>query len=255
VPTDHRLRIWIRTLAIVAATNVVLWTLVAVVTAPHTRYVIAQLGLSAIYVSVCGFRSLYPRVDLERICLWDTWLSAITLGRTAATIAELCFAWQCALFVDRMSVMAGVPLLRTEAALFVPLAVIAEVMCWYAVASLNHIGHAIEESLWAVLMLLLAVAFGLASTAAHGSMRPVLTLGMLAYGAGAALTLTIDVPMYLRRWRRGVPSGYLPIATGLRDSHTRRHPTAAWATWRAEVPWMTLYFSVGAWTSLAMVCL
>jgi len=33
----------------------------------------------------------------------------------------------------------------------VPLAIVAEVVCWYAVLSLNHIGHVIEESLWALM--------------------------------------------------------------------------------------------------------
>ena len=59
------------------------------------------------YVGVCGFRSPFPRVDLERRCLWDTWLSAILLGRTAATMAEVCFALQCALFVQRLSEITG----------------------------------------------------------------------------------------------------------------------------------------------------
>ena len=58
------------------------------------------------YVGVCGF-SLFPRVDLERRCLWDTWLSAIQRGRTAATIAEVCFALQRALFVRRLSEITG----------------------------------------------------------------------------------------------------------------------------------------------------
>jgi hypothetical protein len=47
----------------------------------------------------------------------------------------------------------------------------------------------------------------------------------------------------------------LTLATGLRDSHRRRHPTRVWEVWREEVPWMTLYFSFGVWTSLAMVLL
>jgi len=44
-------------------------------------------------------------------------------------------------------------------------------------------------------------------------------------------------------------------ATGLRDSRQRRHPTLAWDVWRAEAPWMTVYFSIGVWISLAMVLL
>src|SRR5262245_35866377 len=98
-----------------------------------------QLLLSGVYVGVCGFRSLFPRVDVERVCLWDTWLSAILLGRTAATVAELCFALQCALFVHRLSELTSLPLLTAAAYLFVPLVVLAELVCWYSVLSLNHI--------------------------------------------------------------------------------------------------------------------
>lgn len=35
----------------------------------------------------------------------------------------------------------------------------------------------------------------------------------------------------------------------------QRVPTRSWNVWREEVPWMTLYFSVGVWTSLGMVLL
>jgi len=31
--------------------------------------------------------------------------------------------------------------------------------------------------------------------------------------------------------------------------------TSEWDVWREEAPWMTLYFSIGVWTSLAMVLL
>ena len=117
---------------------------------------------------MCGFRSLFPRVDLERVCLWDTWLSAILFGRTAATIAELCFALQCALFVHRLSDIVGMPVLAAAAHAFVPLVIVAELVCWYAVLSLNHIGHAIEETLWALLMLMLSAAFLTAALAAQG---------------------------------------------------------------------------------------
>jgi len=64
-------------------------------------------------------RSLFPRVDLERVCLWDTWLSAILLGRTSTCLRA---ARDC---------RRGRLLVR--------------------VLSINHIGHVIEESLWALM--------------------------------------------------------------------------------------------------------
>jgi len=62
---------------------------------PYQRY---HLFLSGIYVFVCAYRSFLPRIDLERYCLFDTRLSSIFLGRLAATVAELAFSMQLALF-------------------------------------------------------------------------------------------------------------------------------------------------------------
>ena len=252
---DQRLVIWLGSLVALAALNVGLWIWIARSTSPSTRYTQAQLLLSGVYVGVCGFRSLFPRVDLERVCLWDTWLSAILIGRTAATIAELCFALQCGLFVQRLSEITGMQMLAGGAHVFVPLVILAELLCWYSVLSLNHIGHAIEESLWAVLMMILSAMCGAAALTAQGPLRLMLIAGFLVYGVGAALTMAFDVRMYVQRWRLKAAGVRLTLATGLRDIQRRRHPTLAWNVWREEAPWMTLYFSIGVWTSLAMVLL
>jgi hypothetical protein len=254
-PLDGRLTVWLGSLLALAAFNVGLWLWIARSASPITTYAATQLLLSGVYVGVCGFRSVFPRIDLERMCLWDTWLSAILIGRTLATIAEICFGLQCVLFMHRLSDMTGVPLLHAGAHAFVPLVIIAELFCWYAVLSLNHIGHAIEESLWALLMLILAAAFGTAALAAPAPLRVMLITGFLVYGVGAALTVAVDVRMYIRRWRLMTADVRLTLTTGLRDSRHRRHPILAWEAWREEAPWMTVYFSIGVWTSLAMVLL
>ena len=50
-----------------------------------------MLLLCAAYVFGCAFRSLLPRADVQRICLFDTWLSSVVVGRSVATVAEICF--------------------------------------------------------------------------------------------------------------------------------------------------------------------
>jgi hypothetical protein len=67
--------------------------------------------------------------------------------------------------------------------------------------------------------------------------------------------MLFDVRMYVHRWRQRAAGLRLTLATGLRDSQHRRHPTLAWNVWREEAAWMTVYFSIGVWTSLAMVLL
>jgi hypothetical protein len=254
-PLDPKLAIWLSSLAALAAFNIAVWIWIARFASLHTPYAETQLLLSGVYVGICGFRSVFPRVDLERVCLWDTWLSAILLGRIVATIAEVCFALQCAFFVQRLSQLVGMPALHVAADAFMPLVVVAELACWYAVLSLNHIGHAIEESLWAVMMLLLSAATGVAALAAAGPLRLMLMMCFLVYAVGAGLTTAFDVRMYIRRWRLGAVGRQLTLANGLRDSRHRRRATWSWHVWREEVPWMTVYFSVGVWTSLAMILL
>jgi hypothetical protein len=250
-----KVAVWLGFLIAVAVLNIVLWVSLARFPPLRTRYAETQLLLSGVYVGVCGFRSIFPRVDLERVCLWDTWLSAILLGRVVATVAEVCFALQCALFVQRLAEIVRIPALNAAADTFMPLVIIAELACWYAVLSLNHIGHAVEESLWALMMLALSAATGTAALAARGPLRVMLLLCFLTYGVGAALTTVFDVRMYLRRWRTHASERQLTLAAGFHDSRRRWHATSAWGVWREEVAWMTLYFSFGVWTSLAMVLL
>jgi hypothetical protein len=47
--------------------------------------------------------------------------------------------------------------------------------------------------------------------------------------------------------------GYLALGQGLRDAWSRRVVTFSWEEWRAEIPWMTLYFRVCVGWSLALV--
>ena len=53
--------------------------------------------LCGAYVFGCAFRSILPRADVQRIVLFDTWLSSVMVGRTVATVAEICFVIQWAI--------------------------------------------------------------------------------------------------------------------------------------------------------------
>src|SRR5215470_13689804 len=153
---------WWSVLFLVSVGNLVLWLVIARgVQGPTDAYVGHQLWLSGIFAVACAFRSALPRVDLERQCLWDSPLSSIFLGRSVATVAELCFAAQCALLVLKLSVLTGNPLLRVVGWSIVPLVLVAQVCCWFAVVSLNHLGHALEEILWSVMVFLVALSLGL----------------------------------------------------------------------------------------------
>ena len=254
---ERKTTLWWAGLCVVSLLNVNLWLLAARVDLPMTEYRVRQLLLSSLYVAVCAFRSAFPRVDLERVCLWDTPLSAIFAGRSVATLAEICFAVQCTIFLSQLSVMTHVSYLDALSLWIVPAIVIAQCCCWYAVITLNPLGHAIEELLWTVIVALLTVGLIGSWFHVHGALRIVISSGIVSCGGAVCVMSLIDVPMYIARWRqsRRGKYPYLSLMGGLTDTLTRRHATHSWIVWRHEVPWMTLYFSVAVWLSIGMTLL
>src|SRR6185295_18219068 len=118
----------------------------------------SMLLLCAAYVFGCAFRSVLPRADVQRICLFDTWLSSVFVGRTVATVAEVCFAAQWAIILHQLGHMTGAETAVNIALVIVPIIIIAECFSWYAVVTTNFLYNAIENSLWAVTFFLAGIA-------------------------------------------------------------------------------------------------
>lgn len=255
IPDRLTFRCW-QIFCAVAVGNIALWTLAVWELPWHADpYQFKQLVLSGLFVAACAFRSIFPRVDLERLCLWDSPLSSVAVGRTVATIAELCFAWQCTLLLFKLSALAGSSFIAAVGSSILPIVVAAEIACWFAVATLNNIGHAVEETLWSIMVALIAVCLVIFRQQTSGALPLWIPIGLAACAGTAALILLVDVPLYLRRWRIAKRAGqrYLHIVVGLRDAMISRRVTHAREDWRPEILWMGLYFSAGVWVSLAIV--
>ena len=247
---------WWQFLCAVSVANILIWTLAAWgLSREADAYQFRQLLLSGLFVAACAFRSILPRVDLERFCLWDSPLSSVFLGRAVATIAELGFASQCALLLFKLSHSIGAPIIRTIGLTVLPIVIIAELACWFAVVTLNHIAHAVEELLWSIMVALVAAGLVIYSQHTGGGLPVWIVTGLIASAGTTALIVFVDIPLYIARWRTGRRAGlrYLRIRDGLKDAFVRRHRTHASEHWRNEVLWMSLYFSAGVWVSLAIV--
>jgi hypothetical protein len=216
-----------------------------------------SLVAAGLFVGVCAFRSAFPRVDLERTVMVDHWLSSIVLGRTAATVAEMAFMVQCALYVERLGTHSGMAWLHGIAVAAVVVIAVAQVCCWLGVLTLNHLWHAAEEALWAVTMVMLGVAFVASWGAVTGIDRVLIPIGLVGVVAGGWVMAGLDIPMYLRRWRAETASGtrFLGVSEGFVDALHRRERTGSWAVWQHEVAWMTPYFSAAVWVSLVLAWL
>jgi hypothetical protein len=213
-----------------------------------------MLLLCAAYVFGCAFRSLLPRADVQRICLFDTWLSSVVVGRSVATVAELCFAAQWAIILHQLGTMTGADITLNAAWVIVPLILIAECFSWYGVLTTNYLGNAIENSIWAVAFFVVGIGLCRLLPEFDGPVRVVLAIAIIGIAGYLAFLMTIDVPMYLSRWRAEIADGsrLLRPLEGLRDVSTRWVVTHDLADWKDEIAWMSLYFSAAVWASLAL---
>jgi hypothetical protein len=130
---------WWGLLALVSSANIAVWFLLyryfpepQTGSFGSTSDIELMLFLSAAYVSGCAFRSFLPRADVQRICLFDTWLSSVTVGRSVATVAEICFVAQWAIVLHQLGTITGADTALSAAWVIVPLILIAECFSWHA---------------------------------------------------------------------------------------------------------------------------
>jgi hypothetical protein len=253
--------IWWGFLLIVSIVNIILWLLLnrhLRKRASDHRHGMLRIELmvllSGAYVFGCAFRAVLPRADVQRICLFDTWLSSMLLGRSIATVAEICFAAQCAIVLHQLATSAQSGVTRNISKNIVPLILVAECCSWYAVITTSYLGNTLENSLWAVTFLLIAIGLLPLLNKFAGVVQ--LAIGSALLGIFSYLTFmfTIDVPMYFGRWRGDVASekklfGFL---AGLHDASTHWVVAHDVAPWNDEIAWMSLYFSLAVWASLAL---
>jgi hypothetical protein len=213
-----------------------------------------MLLLCAAYVFGCAFRSLLPRADVQRICLFDTWLSSVMIGRSVATVAEVSFAAQWAIVLHQLGTMTGAATALNAAWVIVPLILIAQCFSWHAVLTRNYLCHAIENSIWGLTFFIVAIGLCRLLPEFDGAVRVALVVAVLGIAGFLAFLATVDVPMYLTRWRADVASGsgLLGLREGLHDVSVRWVVTHDMAEWKDEIAWMSLYFSVAVWASLAL---
>lgn len=249
---------WWAMLTLVSGVNIALWFLLyRELRSQPVGSMELMLLLCAAYVFGCAFRSVLPRADVQRICLFDTWLSSVLIGRSVATVAEVCFVAQWAIILHQLGAMTGSDTVLNVAWIIVPLILIAECFSWYAVLTTNFLYNAIENSLWAVAFFLVGIGLVRLLPEFHGPVRIVLVLSIAGIIAYLAFLMTIDVPMYFSRWRTNVAEGnqLLGLLEGLRDVSTRWVKTHDIAHWKGEIAWMSLYFSGAVWASLALCVL
>jgi hypothetical protein len=254
--------VWRSGLCLVAAINVLAWFLAAAALkkartgASVESYAARRLQLvfCAAYVFGCAFRSVLPVFDIPRLVLTDSWVSSVAVGRSVATVAELCFAVQWALFLVQSARVTGSRFVRAASLAVVPMIAVAEGCSWYAVLTTDNIGHVAENSLWGLTAALVLCSMFFVRGFWEPARRRMLLTWCVTGAAYVAFIFLSDVPSYWLRWitDQGYGLHYLTIVQGLHDVATRWVLSYRWEDWKSEVTWMSLYFSVGVWVSISL---
>ena len=191
---------------------------------------------------------------MQRICLFDTWLSSILVGRSVATVAEICFAVEWAIVLREFAKAANSDTARNVANAIVPVIVVAEACSWYAVVTTNYLGNVLENSLWTAALLLIAMALLRLLPRFRGFVQFSILAAIAGVAGYVAFMATVDVPMYLARWHAEKAAGqeFFGLLGGLHDVATRWVVTHDIDRWKNEIAWMSLYFSLAVWTSLIL---
>ncbi|HEV8691010.1 MAG TPA: hypothetical protein VGQ91_11985, partial [Ideonella sp.] len=233
---------WWWCLCAVAACNLVAWC-VSVSLLLRRQQVIGdqawaaarvQMLLSAGYLLGCAWRSAFPVFDVPRLAMVDSWCSSVVVGRSVATLAELCFATQWALLLRGVGMVTGSPLAVGVSRLIVPLIVAAEACSWHAVLTTSNLGHVFEESIWALCAaLLVGSAVFLWPRCRREARWPIAAACVLGVGY-VAYMWGVDVPMYWARWLADMEQGrrYLSLEEGWADVSSRWVVSRRWLDWQ-----------------------
>src|SRR5208283_3236943 len=168
------------------------------------------------------------------VCLFDSWLCSVVVGRSIATIAELCFVTQLALMLHEISRHAESRTGRFVSVVVVPLIAVAESCSWYSVLTTSNLGHVIEESIWGLTALMMVASALAVWPRSSLTMRRMLAVACAAGIAYVAYMFTVDVPMYWSRYLADEATGrpYLSVAQGLLDVSEHWVVSHRWETWR-----------------------
>jgi hypothetical protein len=237
---------------------------------PHHHYSRSRSGIvlvaplpasvrwcAVVFTCACAYRAVLPRIDVPRICFFDTPASWPLLGRIAATFAELAWTFQFytvlrAIHGERvlsMSSAARRTVRAGQAALALALA--AECLSWTNLISGSDLFATLEQGVWSVLFFVLAAAYvvALRAWAAHPKSYRVLALLLVVMGCEQAWeSLGLYLPRYLDEVAAGTPLE--PAGAGLARLASCANVTQDMSAWEDDAFWMSGYFSFAVWSSL-----
>ena len=245
---------WSEFMTGVAVLNICL--ILYVLTNVKTNFEMKLYILAFIFVLVNSIRSIWLRTDSTRICIFDTIMSSPLLGRTMTTISELAFVALIVL-VFKQVVKRGNhdPVLDMMLNAILVIILIAEVFCWSGCLSTNTFWNMLEESSWTLSSIILTIVIVLVlRNEKNKTIKRLLYIGIVATIIYEIFMIKVDVPMYAKRANNPDKEVQkMTLFEKIMDMFKCKRISNSNKDWNQEIPWMTGYFTMGSWLTIALV--
>eukprot|EP01084_Bolivina_argentea_P272568 464121_1 len=221
------------------------------------EYKIFKLS-AIIFTIICAYRAVMPRIDVTRVCWFDTPANWILFGRITACIAEICWALQMGLLLRRFALVMYLPKygkhFERAGISVIIIACIAECNSWANLITENNFFAVIEQFLWMVLFEITGIGMILLLKSLSYK-----TSTLTSYWIFGAIMIIIGLEqayeafgLYLVRYLQDENNHkiYYGFSDGLKKLTQCNQVTQNIADWDGDAPWMTGYFSIGVWSSI-----
>lgn len=223
--------------------------------------------LVAIYVIVCGIRSLWPRLDTKCICVFDNKISSPLIGRSLATIAEMAFIILLVLITNTILTIiqksfGSSPLMEALKILnimIIPTIFIAQMTCWYGITTKDYFWEIIEGALWTYAIIVIFVIYlylyikTLGKNINNNKLKfilPVLPLAVIVSGLHIVFMLINYMPLMFKN--NLIYKKHKSFWKGLSELSCSKI-SKKYKDWKNDIPWLTGYFSISVWASILIL--
>ena len=212
-----------------------------------------------VFTTVCAYRAVLPRIDVTRVCWFDSFLNWTFFGRIAACFAEIGWATQMGLLLRRLAHCERVQFVDSYPMHFekagysvIVLACIAECCSWTNLITESNLFAVFEQFLWMILFEITGIGFILLLHRYSTNTLPrsfwIFGIAMIVIGVEQGVeSLGLYLTEYLHDERLHKEYyGFIEGLSRLAQCDTVSHSIDDWLF---DALWMTGYFSVGVWSS------
>jgi len=216
-----------------------------------------------IYVIICAIRAILPRLDPEKLCYYNNFLSRPLTGRILATIAEICYILLITSILKKIvnnTTKSQTQIMILNMTIYA--IIIAQLFCWTGCITTNQYWNAIEESTWALvastLVILLYKIYKFTIDKSNAKNKfinnsfPYFIFGAVIY---ILFMITIDIPMYIKRAKHRLKdkTKYFNFIDGIKDMNQCKITSRSYDDWKTDMMWISSYFIFAVWSSIYLV--